>query len=178
MNKRIWLLVFGIVLLFAGCSNLTAPTATLEAGATEALPTDIPPTNTPTLTPIPTFTLTPTFTPTWTPLPTLSPSDASEMLMQWMSGTTDCLLPCWAGVLPGTTSWHDALYKLRAVLSLENPSSHGCRFGQCDVLYWTFSKHHDNRDDFSGLFFEKENTLYAVTIAGEYDSSIGLKKFF
>jgi hypothetical protein len=157
---------------------MAAPTAMSESSVTEVIPTDIPLTDTPTLTLTPTLTMTPTFTSTWTPLPTLSPADANEMFVKWMSGITDCLLPCWAGVLPGTTSWNDALYKLKPVLGLENPSNHICRFGQCDVLYWTFSKNHDNRDDFEGQLFEKENTLYAVTITGKYDSAIGLDNIF
>ena len=62
-----WLVIVGTILLLAGCSNATAPTATLEASATAAIPTQTK------LVPTPTNTNTPEPSPTPVPLLDIPP---------------------------------------------------------------------------------------------------------
>lgn len=174
MKKLNWLILFGMAFLLAGCSNAITQSTTLEASATETIPTQD--TVTPSMTIM--FTTSPTPSPTRTPLITLSVIDADNKFIQWLSGTSDCLFPCWAGILPGTTLWEDALYKLKPVLQMDIPFTTKCRFGQCGLLYWKFSRQHDNHYDYTGSLFENGDTLYAVTIGGEYNGAIGLRKIF
>jgi hypothetical protein len=100
MNKHILLLVFGIVLLFAGCSNLPTPTATLEAIATEAAQNQI--------------TVTPSRTSTFSPEPSLTLTKSVTHTLKPFSTEPigECRLPCWWGITPGVTTWDDALAAL------------------------------------------------------------------
>lgn len=109
MKKISWLMVIIMALFLAGCSNLAAPTATLEASATEATPTQI------TVTPSMTSTITPelkhtstSLSPTWTPLPTLDQADKQRLVSDLLSTNGGCRLPCWWGLIPGKTNWAQA----------------------------------------------------------------------
>ena len=96
------------IVFLAGCSSNQPLSAT-------AIPTTLPASSPlPTETILPAIeTLTPTSVPSsaftsipfWTPLPTLPAADAEQKLRIWIDGAFDCLLPCWAGITPGKTTW-------------------------------------------------------------------------
>ncbi|MEW6094279.1 MAG: hypothetical protein AB1531_09970 [Chloroflexota bacterium] len=95
---------------FAACTPHAdiPPTATITSTYTPSMM--------PSLTP--SVTSTPTLAITWTPLPTLSDFKAEAQLLEWLQGTQDCRLPCWAGITPGVTTWEEAKQILgRVVIS-------------------------------------------------------------
>jgi hypothetical protein len=100
MKKINLFIILGVVLLLAGCSSLAAPTAMLEASATEAIPTQI--------------TITPSRTSIFTPKPSLTFTQTMTQTLEPFSTETlgECKLPCWWGITPGETTWVDALNKL------------------------------------------------------------------
>lgn len=70
----------------------------------------ISPTNTATQT----ITRSPTNTPT--PLPTFSPKDSQIKFAEWLQGSEECRMPCWAGITPGETTWEEARWMIESVL--------------------------------------------------------------
>lgn len=80
---------------------LPLPTKTLAATAPQPLPgltrTFIP------ITP-------PSKSPDSTPQPTLEPDHAQSLLLDLLQGKNNktCRLPCWWGIIPGITEWHEA----------------------------------------------------------------------
>jgi hypothetical protein len=128
----------------------------------------------PTISYIPTTS--PTFLPTGMLFPTPLADFADKNFRQWLSGSSDCLLPCWGGITPGKTGWTDSLYQVRSFLQLPAiPHKASCRFGECDVLYWDY---HLNGKSYDGLLFGKKERLYAIQITGDYDSAISLRHIF
>jgi hypothetical protein len=93
------------------------------ASITEASWTKTP-TKTSTSLPIPTFTATearivnPTSTPT--PAPTLLPEESQKKFQEWLQGSEECRLPCWAGITPGETTWEQARRMIERVLIVGN----------------------------------------------------------
>ena len=75
---------------------ILSPTLPIHASQT-TLPTNIP-TNTPTS--------------TWTPLPTLTTEQAQKKINELNLNNNGCQLPCWWGIIPGKTTWFDAMYFL------------------------------------------------------------------
>ena len=83
------------------------------------------PTRVPTIAMLPTIqfipTSTATFTPeptaTSTPLPTLSPDEAVTKIQRLYATNNGCLLPCWWGIIPGTTDWETARHFLAQLSS-------------------------------------------------------------
>ena len=53
--------------------------------------------------------------PTELKIPALSPEEAMELVMDLYENNGGCELPCWWGITPGITSWHEA-YKILAPL--------------------------------------------------------------
>lgn len=132
-----------LIFLLAGCSSSQSlpetripsiqPTASQLPTETILLATE---TLTPTLVPSPAFTS----PPLWTPLPTLSSTDGEAMLRTWIQGTSECLLPCWGGITPGTTSWQEArqiLEQLSGFASVNVSENLNCEFGGCNGLAWS-----------------------------------------
>jgi hypothetical protein len=184
MKKLNWLMVFWIVLFLAGCSNVAAPTSTLEASTTEATPTFISPTETPTFTLTPTFTITPTFTPSWTQLPTFSSEDeVYGLLSRWMNEAAECDFPCWGGVYPGETSWNASLHMLHPVISDLAKRKNGiegvyvnekgnCRFGDCAILDFNFLL---NNQKYEVTLFSKNDIIYSIEINGNAFSNFSVQ---
>ena len=132
----------------------------------------IPPT--PTKTAPPTWTFLPTATPSltafpsWTPLPTLSKPQVEKQLLQWLQGSPDCLLPCLGGIMPGLTTWSEALQILsprgEIVGVNENVS---CTLGICNDLEWDpggFYEH--NSMQLHGVFVSESNRIIYMYIEG------------
>jgi len=126
MNKLNRLILFGIAFLLAGCSNATAPTATLESKATVGIPTQttVTPSLTKTYTPKPTMTHTP-LPPTWTPTATITPYPVQKLtksqklvIMDVLNQSTDCVIPCWNGLTPGVSTAND-IQKFLAMMGLD-----------------------------------------------------------
>ena len=147
-----------------GCSSPFVPT--IE-------PTHISlPTQTSTATvirPIPTNTASPTTTftlpPTWTPLPTFSPSEGTKILHTWLQGTDDCLLPCWAEITPGQTSWEGArqlLEPMSGFSTVNITEDTVCGFGKCNGIGWSLFP----QTSADGGFYSKlpENTIHLMII--------------
>lgn len=101
----------------------------------------------------------------WTPLPTLMSNDADMAFRNWFKGTSSCSFPCWAGLVPGETSWAEAVHALTPILNLhisENPGK--CRFGPCEYLAWQYEL---ERNLYDGNLYSKNNTVYAVFLEGD-----------
>ncbi len=116
-----------------------------------------------------TNTLTPSITsstpfPTWTPLPILSDSQAEAMLLEWLQGSPDCQLPCWAGITPGVTTWQEAKQTLGAVLNFEAVHENArCDFGLCNLIEW---QSRTDIDVFGYIASESNDIIYGITIHG------------
>lgn len=141
------LLLIFLLILLAGCSATSQnpmvtptiqPTVTLFPTVTSIFAT---PSVTPTLAPTFTPTATPAPLPPRTPLPTLS---GEEDFLNFISfiGKEDCQLPCWAGIIPGKTSWDEAIFALRPIESVAKIKTHldiEGLFGKENVITWSFS---------------------------------------
>jgi hypothetical protein len=115
--------------------------------------------------------------PTPTSFPALSASLADEKFKQWLSGTSNCIFPCWGDVVPGETAWVDVIYQLKPVLQNAGiPYKAECRFGECSIWDWHFNL--QNEKSYTGVFFEKSERLYSISISGDYDASVSLNNIF
>ena len=110
---------FGLGLLaITNCASfqtptvLIAPSITLEASATVA-PTPIMSSQTPTIQVIPSATIA-----TIAIIPTLDADQAYVFLQNLMKENSDCQLPCWTNIKPGTTSNTDAETLLQPLSTL------------------------------------------------------------
>jgi hypothetical protein len=141
---------------------------------TSTLLSIIPTTILPTISYIP--TLSSTIIQTRTFLPTLSKKLANDAFTHWLSGSSECLFPCWGEMIPGKTGWSDSINQVRTVLQPGDISHKAsCRFGECDVIYWNYKL---DGKAYDGLLFGKEETLYAIYISGDYYLAISLNNIF
>lgn len=105
---RISMLFLLLSLALLGCttpspSNPTPKKQHTPTSFVTSTPIKIFPTSTsenPTATPTKTF-------PVWTPLPTYPPSERRNVVMNLYENPV-CRLPCWWGITPGETDWHEA----------------------------------------------------------------------
>jgi len=146
MKKFGWFFI--IAALLVGCANsapvstptiLPSPTFTRTPAptATARITPGISSTKIPTLTPEPTPV--PTATPT--PAPTLQPEEAKEVFGQWMLGEPDCLLPCWAGIVPGETTWDEAIRLVSPVTEIAKIFvEYNCLGGLCNGFDWELTQ--------------------------------------
>jgi len=59
---------------------------------------------------------------------------------EWLTGEPDCLLPCWAHITPGKTSWHEAVNILSPIITAsEITQDFTCLQGTCSRFDWQFS---------------------------------------
>lgn len=142
MRKFGWFFI--LTALLVGCASsepVSTPTAlpsptftrTPAPTATARITPNALSTNAPTLTPEPTQL--PTSTPT--PAPTLPPEEAKEVFGQWMTGEPDCLLPCWAGIVPGETTWDEAIRLISPVTEIAKVFvEYNCLGGLCNGFDW------------------------------------------
>ena len=165
--------------LLSGCAIASAETATPVGG------TLVSPTRTasplPSTTPRPTFTITPTDTPSPTasptkkPLPTLAGNSTDEAFRHWLSGSPDCILPCWAGIVPGETSWEDTRKHLATVLRIDKMSRNTrCRFGECGFSHLDYNS--PDGTGFSGIMFSKDNVFYSINLGGDFTDEMHIRK--
>ena len=156
-----------LFLFLVGCSsNEILATATPGFAATPSplsSETIVPPTQTVTST----ATLLPvlTSTPLFTPFPTFSSTQSVENLRIWLQGVFDCLLPCWGGITPGITTWHEARQILEQMSEFANVNvseNMSCDFGACNAVSW--SLYPDTVAE--GIFYTKlpENTVHVINI--------------
>lgn len=136
-----------LVVILVGCSATSQkpmvtptiqPTVTLFPTVT---PIFVTPFVTPTLAPTFTPSSTSTSLPLRTPLPTLS---GEEDFLNFISfiGEEDCQLPCWVGIIPGKTSWNEAIFALHPIESVAKIKIHldvEGLFGKENVITWSFS---------------------------------------
>jgi hypothetical protein len=81
-----------------------------------------------------------TIPPTLLSLPTIHPSKGIELLQLWFQGTDDCLLPCWAGITPGHTTWEEArqiILPMSGFSTINISENFDCSFGKCDGIGWS-----------------------------------------
>jgi hypothetical protein len=72
-----------------------------------------------------------------TPIQTLVVEESQAVFQQWLLGDNDCRLPCWAGVVPGETSWEEAYNLIASVLTVYNVDQEdSCRSGPCSKFSW------------------------------------------
>lgn len=163
-NNALFLLA---IFLFA-CNNLSASVESSPIAAKS-------PTNN--ATPITTIDASSILYPSPTPITTLSASLANEKFEQWLSGTSECILPCWGGVIPGETSWVNATSQLKPVIQSSGiPFEAECRFGKCNIWDWSFKL--QDEKSYAGVFFERNDKLFSISISGDYDTSISLSNIF
>lgn len=175
---------FRVVFLFiflVGCSSnqvisLTATPNIVLTPTPFSTQTVIPPTQT--LTPTSTFTPTLTSLPTLTPLPTIETDKGFQTLYEWLEGTEDCRLPCWAGITPGETTWEYAKQLIETTngfLDLRTFLDEICTFGKCNELAW--SLHLDPHGFVYSTFPENEiHTLVVEISTSDFSKSLGLQK--
>jgi hypothetical protein len=114
IKTKIGTLIF-VAALLVSCTNQSSPvtsTTTASSGITFTPLHDIKPSETTTLTHTPTNTPTVIPTLTWTPLPTLSVDAAHAKIKELLETNGRCNLPCWWGIIPGITTWPEALHFL------------------------------------------------------------------
>lgn len=82
-------------------------------------------------------TTTPSLTPTvtWTPLPTLSARQARVKINELLGTNGGCELPCWWGITPGETSWHDASRFLKTFSTVKSGNEFGITRPNNDYTY-------------------------------------------
>jgi hypothetical protein len=111
MNKRFHLLLIFIAASFwlVQCvpSPAIMPTTTPENTATITF--------TPTENPSPTITRRPSATPSLTPLPSLGPEQVRAKVFELLKSNGGCELPCWWGIMPGTTTRSETEQILRGL---------------------------------------------------------------
>lgn len=106
-----------------------------------------------------------TSTPLLTPLPTFSSTESVENLRIWMQGVFDCLLPCWGGITPGKTRWHEArqiLEQMSEFATVNISENISCDFGACNGVGWSLYP----ETVAEGIFYTKlpENTVHLINI--------------
>jgi hypothetical protein len=94
--------------------------------------------------------------PTWTPLSTLTPHQAQAFMLEMMKENAGCELPCFWGITPGETSWHDAEHSLAAFADsiIQGPVNNLMKDGiesPTTVYQFTFS-HQDYSSPIRALF--------------------------
>jgi hypothetical protein len=124
------------VLFLSGCweGNSQVPTIAPGENPTETrqTPTRI---STSTNSPSPTSSTIPS--PFWTPLPTFSTENSNEKLLDFLSGSEQCRLPCLMGITPGITSWEKALYlvnPITGIASIDYRTDQVCDIGSCNAI--------------------------------------------
>lgn len=117
-----WILWVFLTALPFGCSQAFSPK--------DAMAPSIG-TKTPTVTSMPALSKLPTSLPqrsptsepalTWTTIPSLSPQEATRVLLELYTDNGGCELPCWWGITPGTTTWKMAYSKLAPLGKVFDP---------------------------------------------------------
>ncbi len=97
---RLAALSSGVAILIASCAPVASPTIEVSAS--------IVPTATSTLQPTATSTRV-VVTPPPTSIPTLEPEIAAATVAALLETNNGCELPCWWGIVPGETTWEEAL---------------------------------------------------------------------
>jgi hypothetical protein len=125
---------------------------------------------------VPTTISTPAIPSTWTPLPTLLSNDADTMFRNWLGATPTCRFPCWANIIPGKTSWAEAIHVLDPVLELYFAKGIAdCRFGPCKYLAWQYQL---EGNIYSGNLFSQEDNIYSIFLEGGSPLEYGMQKVF
>ena len=157
-----------LIFLLAACSSnppLPATSISSLGPTSNPLPTEIilpaTETSTPTSAPLPVFTA----SPIWTPFPTLSSTEAEEKLRFWIPGQFGCLLPCWGGITPGITSWHEArqlIEQISGFATVNISENTSCEFGACNGIAWSLYPN----TLAEGVFYTNlpENTVHLIRI--------------
>lgn len=163
-NFRIILLI----VFLAGCSSnqplsATAIPTTLPASSPLPAETILPAIETLTPTSVPSSAF--TSIPLWTPLPTLPAADAEQKLRFWIDGVFDCLLPCWAGITPGKTTWPEArqvIEQISGFATVHVSENISCEFGGCNGIAWSLFPN----TLAEGVFYTKlpENKVHMIRI--------------
>lgn len=136
MMKKVYAIL--LMILLTGCSSNQTSVPAIPS----ILPTASPISAETLLPPASTSTPSPVFTspPLWTPLPTFSSTAAEETLRIWIQGTFECLLPCWGGITPGETNWHEArqiVEQLSGFATVNVSENINCGFGACNGVAWS-----------------------------------------
>jgi len=112
MSKaKILILVIAIALMVSCMPQRSyyTSTASVSTAATITPPRNPKPSETAVLTHTPTITPTPIPTITWTPFPTLPLQEKYAKIQNLLRTNNDCKLPCWWGIVPGKTTWSEAI---------------------------------------------------------------------
>jgi hypothetical protein len=91
----------------ATATSQPAVTMTPDIKPSETATSTVTPTNAPTISPII----------TWTPLPTLSAQEKHAKIQELLETNNGCKLPCWWGLVPGKTTWSEAIHFLTPTIA-------------------------------------------------------------
>jgi len=83
----------------------------------------------------------------------------------WIQGTFECLLPCWARIIPGKTSWQEArqiVEQLSGFARVNISENLSCEFGGCNGIAWSLYP----STIAEGAFYTKlpENAVHLIKI--------------
>ena len=116
----------------------------------------------PSATPSPTSTRVPLPTPTPSPThyPTLESEAKLEFIVKMLRNNGGCKLPCWWGITPGKTKWHEltAYFTAQGIGLTEE--------GQLELGYANKQKHHVETLDVG--FRQQDDLVHSIEITAEY----------
>jgi hypothetical protein len=173
-----------ILILLIGC----IPSPTIIPSAIEIKRNSLTPlfnTATETINPsntmVPSKTQTLTSSLTWTPIQQLSSPDAYIQNQQWLTGSSACTMPCWAGITLETTPWEEARRILQSSMVLYTPHFNlQCSFGQCNIQEFRDRSALSQGGRIHGYIYSGENDLISMIKlqVAESELSAPLDRFF
>jgi len=176
--------VFFIVILLSACVSTSAydnvsietsvPSSTVTVHPIQTLDLATP---SPTL--IPTIQAASTLPqPIWTTQPTLTGNEAIKAVKTMIATNGDCKLPCWWGIVPGETSWENALFLLSrfspqirnsdpAIVSIDGGNTY-----HNNVAYSINYKVPDNRIGYGASIVVSDDVVSMIKVGDESTGEI------
>lgn len=131
--------------------------ANIDEGGQSDVPTVLP---TQTVISSPTMINTPTRYFTQMPDVTLSPSQADSRFLGWLKGSQECRFPCWAGIVPGQSTWQEAKLVIGSVVDITGLLEKSkCTFGNCNMLDWNNTV---RPNTFGYVYSKADNVVYGI----------------
>ena len=91
-------------------------------------------------------------------------------MQKWLKGDPNCLLPCWAGITPGKTTWQEAKQILGEVVDFARIDESGtCINKLCNLIEWQSRAGMDVR----GYLIDQANgSIYSIIVKVSKPTSI------
>jgi hypothetical protein len=123
-----------------------------------------------TFTPLPTATI----IPMQTPLPTLNSQNPSLTVKGLLETITNCVLPCWWGVVPGKTYWEDAYNSLLPIANNIYESTPGN--SELMTVAMFFPAPNPSPGEFRQVFHIKNDIVERIEILPQHFSKYSLPR--